>query len=125
VVGDDDQSLYRFRGATVELFKDYPGRLQKNLARTAKVVFLTRNYRSTKQIVEFVADYGELDRKFQQVRVRNKPRIAAYRSVKSNLPVVRMFRDDSKTLARDLARFLGNLFRGKGAYVSINLLNAE
>jgi DNA helicase II / ATP-dependent DNA helicase PcrA len=26
VVGDDDQALYRFRGATVELFRDYPSR---------------------------------------------------------------------------------------------------
>jgi DNA helicase II / ATP-dependent DNA helicase PcrA len=125
VVGDDDQSLYRFRGATVELFKDYPGRLQKNLARTAKVVFLTRNYRSTKQIVEFVADYGELDRKFQQVRVRNKPRIAAYRSVKSNLPVVRISATILRLWRVILHGFWAIFFEVKEHTSTINLLNAE
>ena len=47
IVGDDDQSIYRFRGARPEIMlgfeKDYPG---------AKRVLLNRNYRSTKTIVE-------------------------------------------------------------------------
>src|SRR5262249_39029517 len=73
VVGDDDQSLYRFRGATVELFRDFPSRLEVALNRNPVPVFLTRNYRSTKHIVGFVAAYGRLDPKFQQVRVANKP----------------------------------------------------
>jgi DNA helicase-2/ATP-dependent DNA helicase PcrA len=117
VVGDDDQSLYRFRGATVELFKDYPKRLKKDLGRSAKLVFLTRNYRSTEQIVKFVGDYAELDRKFQEVRVRNKPRITACRPGTSTLPVAAMFRDDTKSLARDLAKFLHSMFRSRGVLV--------
>lgn len=47
IVGDDDQSIYRFRGARPEIMlgfeKDYPG---------AKRVLLPFNYRSTKEIVE-------------------------------------------------------------------------
>ena len=46
VVGDDDQSIYRFRGARPEILlgftKDYPG---------AKMTVLNRNYRSTGSIV--------------------------------------------------------------------------
>ena len=47
IVGDDDQSIYRFRGAKPEIMlgfmKDYP---------KAKQVLLAENYRSTKDIVE-------------------------------------------------------------------------
>jgi len=47
IVGDDDQSVYRFRGAKPEIMlgftKDYPD---------AKTVLLGTNYRSTRQIVD-------------------------------------------------------------------------
>lgn len=47
IVGDDDQSIYRFRGAKPELMlgfeRDYPG---------AKTLLLDTNYRSSRQIVE-------------------------------------------------------------------------
>jgi DNA helicase-2/ATP-dependent DNA helicase PcrA len=53
VVGDDDQALYRFRGATVENFVEFPARCQKYLGCEPTVIPLTRNYRSRRRIVDF------------------------------------------------------------------------
>ena len=47
VVGDEDQSLYRFRGATVRNILEFPSRFA-----TCPVVRLTTNYRSHRDIVE-------------------------------------------------------------------------
>lgn len=46
VVGDDDQAIYRFRGASFASFVDF-----KNAYPDAKVIKLTQNYRSTKAIL--------------------------------------------------------------------------
>lgn len=51
VVGDDDQALYRFRGATVENFVQFPQRSQLYLQTPPKEIKLNINYRSKKQIV--------------------------------------------------------------------------
>jgi DNA helicase II / ATP-dependent DNA helicase PcrA len=52
VVGDDDQSLYRFRGATVENLVEFEDRCQKALGLTPKRIDLDINYRSRKKIVD-------------------------------------------------------------------------
>lgn len=51
VVGDDDQALYRFRGATVENFVQFPKRCRLYLQCSPKEIKLNINYRSKKQIV--------------------------------------------------------------------------
>ena len=48
VVGDDAQSIYSFRAATVRNILDFPGRFTP----PARVVTLDRNYRSTKPILD-------------------------------------------------------------------------
>ncbi|MBE2196014.1 MAG: ATP-dependent helicase [Anaerolinea sp.] len=53
VVGDDDQALYRFRGATVENFVQFPHRCQTHLGVHPRTIPLTKNYRSRQGIVEF------------------------------------------------------------------------
>lgn len=48
VVGDDDQSIYRFQGANLKNITDFALRYQKNLFK----VVLTENYRSTQSILD-------------------------------------------------------------------------
>lgn len=50
VVGDDDQGLYRFRGATIRNILEFP---QKFSDGECKIVKLTINYRSNSDIVDF------------------------------------------------------------------------
>lgn len=60
VVGDDDQALYRFRGATVENLVEFEDRCEKYLTRRPYRIDLSINYRSKSHIVEFYK--GFMDR---------------------------------------------------------------
>ena len=57
VVGDDDQALYRFRGATVENFVEFPNRCDHYLQKEPQAIKLNINYRSKKKIVEAYTDF--------------------------------------------------------------------
>lgn len=57
VVGDDDQALYRFRGATVENFVDFPEKCTHIFGFNPNVIPLDTNYRSRKPIVTFYTDF--------------------------------------------------------------------
>jgi len=50
VVGDDDQGLYRFRGATIRNILEFPSKFPKS---ECKVIQLVVNYRSNSDIVNF------------------------------------------------------------------------
>lgn len=117
IVGDDDQSLYRFRGATVDLFTNFPKRAKNKLDIDVKTIDLSKNYRSTKNIVDFCNNFIHIDEKFQDVRVKNKSKIVASNEEES-LPILGMFRDNEKKLAKDLSLFIDSLvnrdgFKGK------------
>lgn len=59
VVGDDDQALYRFRGATVENFVEFPARCQRYLRLKPRTIPLNVNYRSRRRIVDFYTGFME------------------------------------------------------------------
>lgn len=75
VTGDDDQSVYRFRGAAVsniiQFRKNYP---------KAKIVVLTKNYRSTQEI---------LDRAYRLIQNNNPDRLEVKEKVNKKLTAVR------------------------------------
>jgi DNA helicase II / ATP-dependent DNA helicase PcrA len=114
VVGDDDQSLFRFRGATVDLFRDFPIRYQQRFKKAPTTIFLTHNYRSTRNIVSFVNAYATLDAGYQAVRVAGKPPLTHGPNATNGLSILAMFRDDIDTLATDLSGLIHSAFRGKG-----------
>jgi len=117
VVGDDDQSLYRFRGATVDLFQSFSTRTSSQLGISPPPIYLSRNYRSTPLVVDFCNRFITLDRQFQNVRVAGKPSIIAARQIPSpsnNYPILGMFRNDVNTLSHDLAQFIDRVIHGGG-----------
>lgn len=115
VVGDDDQSLYRFRGATVELFRDFQARLPRaSGVSSAGRLDLYRNYRSTPEIVDFFNSYITSDPSFQAARVQPLKRPVIAECASNGVPVLGMFRDTREELAEDLAGALFNTFRGQG-----------
>ena len=59
VVGDDDQALYRFRGATVENFVEFPERCERYLGTQPTKITLATNYRSRERIVNFYTTFIE------------------------------------------------------------------
>ncbi|WP_295114741.1 DEAD/DEAH box helicase [uncultured Methanobrevibacter sp.] len=109
VVGDDDQSLYRFRGATVDLFTNYEKRVKDRLGIDVEEINLTTNYRSTENIIEHCNHFAELDDEYQKARVENKPKIIAPDFDKDKMPILGMFRNNPEMLAKDLSRLIDKL----------------
>ncbi|GAB6056481.1 hypothetical protein JCM15415_17970 [Methanobacterium movens] len=118
VVGDDDQSLYHFRGATVDLFTNFKTRIQDQLGIEVGLINLSKNYRSTKNIVNLCNYFAQLDPHFQEVRVDSKPLIEAARNPNhTDFPILGMFRKNVDILAYDLSRFIKKVIQGEGVNI--------
>ena len=116
IVGDDDQSLYRFRGATIELFRDYVSRFQTALPGMSlpTIEHLVNNYRSTPEIIDFFNDFISADSAYALARVQpSKPPIQAQLS-SNGLPILGMFRPNRDILAEDLSNFIVDIFQKGG-----------
>ncbi len=114
IVGDDDQSMYRFRGGSVELFTEFASRCEQATRRKTSRVDMTRNFRSRPEIVQFYNDYITSDPSFSPVRIiPPKPLVTVTRASES-IPVIGMFRPDQESLATGLAEFLSTLVNQRG-----------
>ncbi len=71
VVGDDDQSIYRWRGAAISNIIQFRKHFPK-----AKVIALTKNYRSTQEI---------LDRAYQLIQFNNPDRLEVKENINKKL----------------------------------------
>ncbi len=116
VVGDDDQSLYRFRGATVDLFTHFQERFKDQLNIEApQVIYLSQNYRSTEHIVNFCNSFALRDHEFQPARVKGKPPIIPERNPPfTDFPILGMFRDDVESLSQSLSNFINQILYEDG-----------
>lgn len=129
VVGDDDQSIYRFRGATVEIFADFPRRITAALGANwfPNRRDFTDNFRSTDRIVRLCNHFITSDPGYLGARVPNKTACVAAGThaqfPANNIPVLGMFRNDVNQLTDSLTDFLIAIFQGSG--VSINMANGH
>ena len=109
IVGDDDQSLYRFRGGSVELFAEFADRCQNTTRRSVDRSDIFANYRSTPEIIDFYNKHIVGDPGFAQARINPpKPSVSATRT-SNGIPVLGMFRPDANSLAESLTDFLTRL----------------
>ena len=126
VVGDDDQSLYRFRGATVDLFTNYKKRIKERLSIDVEEINLRTNYRSTENIIQHCNQFAELDMEYQNARVENKPKIIAPDFEKDKMPVLGLFRNNPEMLAMDLAKLINQLVnKGECSLKVLQVLNKD
>lgn len=117
IVGDDDQALYRFRGATVELFTNFQARFAQQLPGTqSEMVYLSTNHRSTPEIVRFFNTFATHDPAFVAARVAGKPPIREYNAGR-DIPILGLFRDSLDDLSSDLSQFLLDVFQGEGRQI--------
>jgi len=75
VVGDDDQAIYRWRGAAISNIIQFRKHFPK-----ANIIVLTKNYRSTKEI---------LDKSYQLIQHNNPDRLEVVEKIDKKLECVR------------------------------------
>ncbi|WP_298829942.1 ATP-dependent helicase [uncultured Planococcus sp.] len=116
IVGDDDQALYRFRGATVENFVQFPERSQLNLRILPKKIKLNINYRSKKHIVKTYTSFIEKinwrredGKGYYRLHEKN---IQSYQQ-DSDLSVLSTTPGDSESVSKELAQFARKLIDEK------------
>jgi DNA helicase-2/ATP-dependent DNA helicase PcrA len=102
VVGDDDQSLYRFRGATVESLIDFDEACRHYLDVEPHSVYLQNNRRSHPDIVEwtnrFIEHHPAMQEEDEDIRVRapGKPLLRSESGIDGEYPAVMAIAEDEE-----------------------------
>lgn len=115
VVGDDDQGLYRFRGASVRNILEFPFHFD---AGVCKQITLSVNYRSHPDIIHFYNEWmGELDWEGFRYEKNIVPRVEPF---SSNPSVIRVSHDgDVETYYEEVLTFIRDL-ENKGVLKDYN-----
>lgn len=116
VVGDDDQSLYRFRGATVESLIDFDRACRHFLGTEPTQVTLRENRRSHSGVVGWVNRYIRRHPKMRdpdpniRVRAPNKDKLLAKAGLPDAYPgVMAVVEKDNPSAAKKVARLVREL----------------
>ena len=125
VVGDDDQGLYRFRGATIRNILEFPARFDFG---KCKIIKLVKNYRSNKDIVDFYNNWmvttsgkgfkfswEDGDKNYRY----DKQIIADRSNIPDDNAVIKLLADDEPTWCENIYNFIKELQNQK----KINNLN--
>ena len=85
VVGDDDQGLYRFRGATIRNIIEFPSKFEEG---KCKKIYLSINYRSEEDIIDFYNKWMENTKgdnfSFEWDKFRHKKKIVMGKTPRSS-----------------------------------------
>ena len=120
LVGDDDQSMYRFRGGSVELFTQFGARCLARTGKATRRIDMVDNYRSSDEIVKFYNSLITGDPDFVAARISPaKPEVVSHRGPVS-MPVLGMFRESPAELADSLASWMDGLIRGRSVILGSN-----
>lgn len=112
VVGDDDQGLYRFRGATIRNILEFPQKFGKG---ECQIIPLVINYRSNSDIVDFYNEWMATTEgskfKFRWDNFRYDKRIEPYEETSIQSPAVVKLAgvDDIDEWHENILRFINNL----------------
>ena len=124
VVGDDDQGLYRFRGATIRNILEFPNKFENG---ACKVIPLTVNYRSNSDIVDFYNEWISTTEgskfKFEWKNFRYSKHIAPFKQtdLKSKAVVKLTSNEDEDEWHEKILGFIYKL-KGSGKLTDYNQL---
>lgn len=111
-VGDDDQGLYRFRGATIRNILEFPQKFKEG---ECKVIPLVVNYRSDSKIIDFYNEWMSTtdgkDFKFEWKNYRYPKTIVPHEKSELSVPsVIRISSsDDERMWAEKIHTFIKKL----------------